>query len=115
STAKQDQAPRLMKNDPLLIQVKTAKHITDYKIELTLSNGLTGVVNLGDEIWGEVFEPLKNVNYFKTFEKDRWTIGWDCGADFAPEFLYELMHKQRKTVPKPYNMIRDLSLFTKNF
>lgn len=47
-----------------------------------------------DEIWGEVFEALKDVNYFKNFTKDRWTVAWDCGADFAPEFLYDLTLKQ---------------------
>ncbi|MEQ8413014.1 MAG: DUF2442 domain-containing protein [Imperialibacter sp.] len=80
----------------LLIKVEQAEYLSDYKIKLTFSDGLTGVVDLKDEIWGEVFEPLKDVNYFKKFTKDRWTIGWDCGADFAPEFLHELTLKQNK-------------------
>ena len=76
-----------------LIKVDKASYIKDYQIELVFSDGLKGKVDLKDEIWGEVFEPLKDVNYFKNFSLDRWTIGWDCGADFAPEFLYELATK----------------------
>ncbi|MEQ6120538.1 DUF2442 domain-containing protein [Reichenbachiella sp. MALMAid0571] len=85
-----------MNTDTLLIKVEQAKYLNDYKIQLTFSDGLSGVVDLQDEIWGEVFEPLKDVNYFKNFTKDRWTIGWDCGADFAPEFLHELTLKQNE-------------------
>ena len=83
-----------MVTDTLLIKVEQAEYLTGYQVKLTFSDGLTGIVDLKDEIWGEVFEPLKDVNYFKQFTKDRWTIGWDCGADFAPEFLHELTQKQ---------------------
>ena len=76
-----------------LIKVKEAKYINDYKIQLSFSDGLTSIVDLKDEIYGEVFEPLKEIEYFKSFTQDRWTIGWNCGADFAPEFLYELARK----------------------
>ncbi len=74
-----------MATNTLLIKVEQAEYLTDYQIKLTFSDGLTGIVDLKDEIWGEVFEPLKDVNYFKNFTKDLWTIGWDCGADFAPD------------------------------
>lgn len=87
-----------MVTDTLLVKVEQAEHLKDYQVRLTFSDGLTGVVDLEQEIWGEVFEPLKDVEYFKTFTKDRWTIGWDCGADFAPEFLHELTLQQN---PKP--------------
>jgi hypothetical protein len=85
-----------MKSKNLLIKVEKAEYLTDYRISLTFSDGLTGVVDLESEIWGEVFEPLKDVGYFKGFTKDRWTIGWSCGADFAPEFLHELTLKQNE-------------------
>jgi hypothetical protein len=45
---------------------------------------------LQDELWGEVFEPLQQLERFKTVYLDRElnTIRWENGADFAPEFLY---------------------------
>jgi hypothetical protein len=85
-----------MTANTILIKVEQAEYVSDYQIRLTFSDGLTGTVDLKDEIWGEVFEPLKDINYFKNFTQDRWTIGWDCGADFAPEFLHTLTIKQSK-------------------
>ena len=76
-----------------LVSVINAEYQQDFKILLKFNDGLTGTVDLINYLDGEVFEPLKNKNYFKTFSVDSWTIGWDNGADFAPEFLYELIKK----------------------
>ena len=54
-----------MVTDTLLIKVEQAEYLTGYQVKLTFSVGLTGIVDLETEIWGEVFEPLKDVNYFK--------------------------------------------------
>jgi len=35
-----------------------------------------------------VFEPLKNVEYFKRFRLEGHTLAWENGADFAPEYLH---------------------------
>lgn len=66
------------------IKVTHAEYLKDFKITLSFSDGLTGVVDLENELWGEVFTPFKDIHYFKNFSQDRWTIYWDCGADFAP-------------------------------
>ena len=78
----------------LLLKVSTASYIDDYKIKVAFNDGLEGIVDLENEIWGEVFEPLKDKNYFKEFSQDSCTIVWDCGADFAPEFLHQLVVTQ---------------------
>ncbi len=47
-------------------------------------------IDLADELWGPVFEPLKDVNYFRSFSVAEFgTIRWPNGADIAPEFLYQ--------------------------
>ena len=59
--------------------------------ELVLELIRAGEIDLKDELWGEVFEPLKDPAVFKRFRVDRETntIAWETGADLAPEYLYE--------------------------
>lgn len=73
-----------------MLKVTDAKYVKDYVVWLRFSDGIEGEVDLKDELFGEVFEPLKNKEYFKTFvlHHDWLTIAWPNGADFAPEFLY---------------------------
>ena len=58
---------------------------------LEFHDGSKKSIDLEPHIAGEIFEPLKEIEYFKTvklnLELD--SIYWDNGADFAPEFLYE--------------------------
>jgi hypothetical protein len=72
-------------------RLKSARYLDGYRIEVTFEDGKHGVLDLKDELWGEVFEPLKDVELFKSFKLDDEldTIVWPTGADLAPEFLYE--------------------------
>ena len=68
-----------------------AEYLREYKILVTFEDGKTGVVDLRHELWGEVFEPLRDVGLFRRFRFDPEldTIVWPTGADLAPEYLYE--------------------------
>jgi len=79
----------------MLLKVTDAKYVNDYKIELIFNDGVKGIVDLKDSIKGLVFKPLKNIEYFKQFTQNRWTIEWDCDADFAPEYLHDLALGQK--------------------
>ena len=81
-----------------LITVTKAEYIKDFKLFLEFNNGVSGVVDFEPYLDGEIFEPLNDIDYFKKFELDTWTIGWENGADFAPEFLYNIIIKQEKNV-----------------
>lgn len=67
-------------------------YLSGYKLRLTFDNGSVKDVDLRDELFGEVFEPLKKITLFKkvTVNPDTKTIEWPNGADFAPEFLFEI-------------------------
>lgn len=77
----------------MILHVKEAKYLHDYVIWLRFNDGAEGEVNLKDELYGEVFEPLKDLEKFKSFRVDPVleTIVWENGADLAPEFLYDRM------------------------
>lgn len=77
----------------MILHIKEAKYLRDYVIWLRFNDGAEGEVNLKDELYGEVFEPLVDLAMFKAFRVDPVleTIVWDNGADLAPEFLYDKM------------------------
>lgn len=72
-------------------RVIEARHVRDYIVFVRFQDGVEGEVDLRPQLYGEVFEPLKDANYFRQFrvDADLHTIVWPNGADFAPEFLYE--------------------------
>ncbi len=76
-----------------LIWITKAEYLSDYKIKLLFNNGFQGIADLKDSLKGVLFEPLKDKEYFKNFNKNAWTIEWSCNVDFAPEYLYELAQK----------------------
>ncbi len=72
-------------------RMKSAEYVKDYELRVTFDDGKTGVIDLSDQLWGEVFEPLKDLKQFKSFKinSELSTIVWPTGADLAPEFLYQ--------------------------
>ncbi len=75
-----------------LITVVSAKYISDYKIHIKFSTGEERIVDMEHELWGEVFEPLKDKKFFEQFKvsEELGTIVWPNGADYAPYSLYDL-------------------------
>jgi hypothetical protein len=72
--------------------VTRVNYLQSYELELEFSDGIVKKVDLFRELCGEVFEPLKDPGFFKrvTLNEETNTIEWPNGADFAPEFLYEI-------------------------
>jgi hypothetical protein len=75
----------------MLPKLREAKYRCDYRIWLKFADGVEGEVDLESELWGEVFEPLKDKARFANFSLDQEleNIVGPNGADFAPEFLYQ--------------------------
>jgi len=73
-----------------MIRVTEAKWVRDFVIHLRFNDGLEGDVDLRDDLYGPVFEPLRDVAVFRTFQlhPELHTVVWRNGADFAPEFLH---------------------------
>ena len=73
----------------MLTHVADARYVGGYTLWLRFDDGAEGEVDLSSELYGEIFEPLKEIAYFRNFSlhPELRTIVWPNGADFAPEFL----------------------------
>ena len=69
-----------------------AEYLGGYRIHVTFDDNSEKTVDFRHWLKGPVFEPLKDVKYFRRFFIDGWTIAWPNGADIAPEALYEGNH-----------------------
>ena len=79
-------------------EVKEARYVGNFVVWLRFRDGTAGEVDLSKELWGEVFEPLRDPAYFKNFVLDpvARTLVWPNGADFAPEFLHDAVRVATK-------------------
>lgn len=74
-----------------MICITHARYVSGHTIWLRFSDGREGDVDLGGELQGEIFEPLRDPAVFQSFSlhPELHTVVWPNGADFAPEFLHE--------------------------
>jgi hypothetical protein len=62
----------------------------DCRLYLEFNDGMTGVVDVRNSLWGPVFEPLKDPEFFKQVRLDDWGAPcWPNEADLAPDALYQ--------------------------
>lgn len=74
----------------MFIEVIKAEYIDGYRLLLLFNNGEKRIVDLSNSLRGTVYIPLQDINYFKNFSIKFNTVEWENGADFAPEYLYEI-------------------------
>jgi len=77
----------------MILSVTEANYKEKYKILLTFNDGKIKLVDLKKSIFEDhrkIFEPLKDLEYFKRFEIKFSTITWENQVDFAPEYLYQI-------------------------
>jgi hypothetical protein len=74
-----------------MADVIEVRYIRDYTLWLKFEDGTEGEVDISRSFRGPVFEPLRNLEYFRQVRVDPelGTIVWPNGADVAPETLYE--------------------------
>jgi hypothetical protein len=72
--------------------VLDAWYVGGYRLEVKFENDEVRIVDLTDCLDGPVFEPLRELSYFKQFtvNQDIDTVVWPNDADFSPDFLYEI-------------------------
>lgn len=75
----------------MFLHVIDVEVLDNYCLYLRFNNGVEGVVDLEPELYGEIFEPLRDPQLFRQVSLTSRTIEWPNHADFAPEFLLSLI------------------------
>ena len=75
-------------------RVKQVRHVRDYRLELSFTDGTTGELDFRQRVVGRggVFRELEDVGFFQQVQVDSeaGTIVWPNGVDFCPDVLYSL-------------------------
>ncbi len=76
----------------MFLHVTRVRHLKNYELRLTFNDGSVRDIDLKNELYGEVFEPSREIDFFERvfINPDTGTIEWPNGADLAPEFLHEI-------------------------
>ena len=72
-----------------MIRVVDVDYIKDYTLEMTFSDGVRKRMDFRPILQGEVFGELIDKAKFVQYGLTRSTIEWANGADIAPEYLNE--------------------------
>lgn len=77
-----------MKKIDKIPRVVAAELLPPYGLRLTFDDGLVRDVDLADDLWGTMFEPLKDPTYFAQVTVDHGTVVWPNGLDLDPLVLH---------------------------
>lgn len=72
-----------------LLRVTDVELCDGYRLRLCFNYSSAGIVDLQAELYGAVFEPLRDPRLFRQVFRTNRTI--EYGADFAPEYLVSLV------------------------
>lgn len=83
----------------MFLSVENFDYKEKYILSIRFNNGIEKEIDFSNELYGEVFEPLKEENFFRKvfLNKNTNTIQWPNGADFAPEYLFQIGKEIRKS------------------
>ena len=71
-------------------KIISVKPLPEYRLQVRFDDGVSGVIDLSDRLFGPVFEPLREKEFFKKVRVDEFgAICWPNGADLAPDAIYE--------------------------
>jgi hypothetical protein len=59
-----------------------------YGLHLTFDDGIVREVDLTEDLWGPVFEALKDPEFFARVTVDHGTVVWPNGVDLDPLVLH---------------------------
>lgn len=64
--------------------------VAPHSLRLRFADGVEGVVDVSADLWGPIFEPLQDPEFFALVHLDEdGAPSWPNGADMAPDALYQ--------------------------
>jgi hypothetical protein len=83
---------------PALISVRTIRFGV---LHLSFEDGVSGAVNIADDLWGPAFAHARTPKGFfdVTLDPETRAPTWPGNADFAPDVLYERVRAGGETPP----------------
>lgn len=81
----------------MLLQVKKAHYLHDYKLYIQFNDGTEGNIDLRETIFEDnrkIFKQLREIEEFKKFKIALNTVCWFNNLDLAPEYMKEKMAEQ---------------------
>ncbi len=83
------------------------KALENHRLQVKFSDGVEGIVDCKNTLYGSVFEPLKDPDFFAQVKIDDFgAVCWPNGADLAPDAMYDNLLTQQQQVaenPSDYN------------
>ena len=99
----------------MFTHVLHAEYCGDYRVWLSFNDGAEGEIDLSSELYGELFEPLKDKDFFKSFKIEGHTLTCSNEADFAPEFLRAHVVGVAASARNPLQMVEKDEDLSSNF
>ncbi len=73
-------------------RVIRVKPLPAYRLFVEFADGVKGEVDLSKRLFGPIFEPLKDLDFFAQAVIDEFgVVCWPNGADLAPDALHEVI------------------------
>ena len=90
----------------MIPRIKKIQYKKNYVYHIQFEDQNYGDVDFEPFLWGEIFEKLKDINYFKNASIDDigGSITWPNGAHIAPETLYEIISKNSAVSDNNYQL-----------
>ena len=72
-----------------ILKIIKAQYVKDYILRLTFNNGEIRLVDFTPLMQKGICTKLQDMDYFRSFTLDTFTVDWNNEIGFAPRYLYE--------------------------
>ena len=73
-----------------ILKITNADYVRDYKLALSFNDGARKVVDFWPLAQKGICTKLQDMDYFRDFTLDPFTVDWSNEIGFAPEYLYKI-------------------------